>query len=125
MEARPTSPTPSGKAAAAISTESVQVLREYTGRGPTKARTTINDDHVTIILADTLTRGEQTLVDNGDEQQVLDLRHAFQEAMQDDLVSLVERETGRVVSAFMSTNHIDPDLAVEVFVLQPEQIELI
>jgi uncharacterized protein YbcI len=122
MEARRASPPgPLGKAAATISTESVQVLRDYTGRGPTKARTTINEDHVTIVLADTLTRGEQTLVDSGDEARVLDLRAAFQEAMRAELVGLVERVVGRKVAAFMSTNHIDPDLAVEVFVLEPEE----
>jgi hypothetical protein len=39
--------------------------------------------------------------------------------MRDDLVALVERETERKVIGFMSDNHIDPDLAVEVFVLAP------
>jgi flavorubredoxin len=41
------------------------------------------------------------------------------EKMRDDLVEIVERELDRKVIAFMSQNHIDPDLAVEVFVLQP------
>lgn len=120
MDAHAHPPTPLGRAAATISTEAVQILRDYTGRGPTKARTTINEDHVTIILRDTLTRGERTLVDNGEEAQVLDLRYSFQEAMREDLVELVERLAGRSVIAFMSTNHIDPDLAVEVFVLEPQ-----
>jgi hypothetical protein len=39
--------------------------------------------------------------------------------MRDDLVAVVERATERKVVAFMSQNHIDPDLAVEVFVLEP------
>jgi hypothetical protein len=39
--------------------------------------------------------------------------------MRNDLVEIVERELDRKVIAFMSQNHIDPDLAVEVFVLQP------
>jgi hypothetical protein len=39
--------------------------------------------------------------------------------MRDDLVALVERETERKVIGFMSDNHIDPDMAVEVFVLEP------
>jgi uncharacterized protein YbcI len=123
MEA-PTPPTePPGRVAAAISTEAVQVVRDHTGRGPTKARTTINSDHVTIILADTLTRGERTLVDNGEEDRVLDLRESLQRAMRADLVELVERQVGRKVIAFMSTNHIDPDLAVEVFVLQEAELK--
>ena len=39
--------------------------------------------------------------------------------MEDDAISLVEELTDREVVAFMSNNHIDPDLAVEIFVLAP------
>ncbi len=39
--------------------------------------------------------------------------------MRDDLIRLVESELDRKVVAFMSQNHIDPDLAVEEFVLEP------
>jgi uncharacterized protein YbcI len=105
---------------ATISTSAVQVLHEYTGRGPTKAKTLINDDLVTIVLADTLTKGESTLVENGKSDRVLQLRHDYQLAMRDDLVALVEDRLERKVIAFMSQNHIDPDLAVEVFVLEPD-----
>jgi uncharacterized protein YbcI len=101
-----------------ISTSAVQVLHEYTGRGPTKAKTLINDEMVTVLFADTLTAGERTLVANGHSDRVLQVRHDYQTAMQDDLVAIVERQLGRNVIAFMSQNHIDPDLAVEVFVLE-------
>ena len=103
-----------------ISTATVQLLHEYTGRGPTKAKTLITDDVVTIMLADTLTKGERKLVDKGHSDRVLQLRHDYQLTMRDDLIALVERQLDRKVIAFMSQNHIDPDLAVEVFVLQPE-----
>src|SRR5256885_1263482 len=106
---------------ATISTAAVQLLHEYTGRGPTKAKTLINDDLVTIMLADTLTRGERKLVDSGRSDRVLQLRHDYQLTMRDDLVSMVERQVGRTVIAFMSQNHIDPDLAIEVFVLEPSE----
>jgi uncharacterized protein YbcI len=102
-----------------ISTAAVQLLHEYTGRGPTKAKTLINGDVVTILLADTLTKGERTLVDNGRSDRVLELRHEYQLTMRDDLIAVVERQLERKVIAFMSQNHIDPDLAVEVFVLEP------
>jgi hypothetical protein len=36
-----------------------------------------------------------------------------------DFVAAIEDLTGRTVIAFMSANHIDPDLAAEVFVLEP------
>ena len=50
---------------------------------------------------------------------MLQLRHDFQIVMRDDLVRIVERQLHRKVIAFMSQNHTDPDLAVEVFVLEP------
>ena len=106
--------------AATISTSAVQLLHEYTGRGPTKAKTLINDDVVTLLLADTLTTGERTLVDNGRSERVLQVRHDYQLTMRDDLVAIVERQLDRKVIAFMSQNHIDPDLAVEVFVLEAD-----
>ncbi len=108
------SPSP----AAMISTSTVQVIHEYTGRGPTKAKTVINDDLVTVLLADTLTKGERKLVERGKPDRVIQLRHDFQLAMRDDLVAIVERQLERKVLAFMSQNHIDPDLAIEVFVLE-------
>jgi uncharacterized protein YbcI len=108
--------------ASAISTRAVQVLHEYTGRGPTKARTTINRDTVMILFSDTLTKGERRLADTGEASTVLQMRHRFQEAMREDLIAMVETEMDRKVVAFMSTNHIDPDMAAEVFVLAPEHV---
>jgi len=110
----------SQSASAKIATSAVQVLHDATGRGPTKAKTTINETIVTILLADTLTTGERTLVDHGHADHVLQVRHEYQVAMRDDLVGIVERELDRKVIAFMSQNHIDPDFAVEVFVLEPD-----
>jgi uncharacterized protein YbcI len=106
-------------AAADIATEAVGVLREYTGRGPTRAKTMINEDVVTLLLADTLTKGERRLAENGHAERILELRHDFQQVMREDLVAIVERHLERKVIAFMSQNHIDPDFAVEVFVLEP------
>ena len=59
-------------------TAAVQLLHEYTGRGPTKAKTLINEDVVTVLLADTLTKGERKLVDSGRSNRVLQLRHDYQ-----------------------------------------------
>jgi uncharacterized protein YbcI len=113
-------PDPQEGPKAMISTAAVRLLHEYTGRGPTKAKTLINDDVVTVLLADTLTKGERKLVDSGRSDRVLQLRHDYQLTMRDDLIALVERQLDRKVIAFMSQNHIDPDLAVEVFVLEPD-----
>lgn len=115
-----TAATPRGEIAATISRESVRILREYTGRAPTKARTVINDELVAITMADTLTKGEVKLVELGKGDRVRATRREYQDAMRDDLVALVEGELGRNVIAFLSDNHFDPDIGVEVFVLERE-----
>jgi uncharacterized protein YbcI len=115
----PNSQIPIHSVSADISRKAVQILREYTGRGPTKARTTIDGDIVAIVLGDTLTKGEHTLVEMGESDHVLDSRRKYQRSMRKDLVALVEEECGRRVHAFFSDNHIDPDYGVEFFLLEP------
>jgi uncharacterized protein YbcI len=110
---------PDGELAAAISTTVVKALARTTGRGPTKAKTTIGENGVFVVLQDSLTHGEQTLADAGEGAAVLDLRRRWQSVMQADVSREIEQLTGRKVIGFMSDNHIDPDLAVEVFVLEP------
>jgi uncharacterized protein YbcI len=110
---------PDGELAAAISNTVVQALARTTGRGPTKARTTLGENGVFVVLQDSLTHGEQTLTEAGEGEAVLDLRRRWQRVMQADLSREIEQLTGRKVIGFMSDNHIDPDIAVEVFVLEP------
>ena len=86
--------SPTGSVAAAISNAAVKLLSDYTGRGPTKARTTISRDLVVILLADTMTKAEKTLAANGEATFVLDMRHRFQLAMRDDFIDAVETATG-------------------------------
>jgi uncharacterized protein YbcI len=98
----------------------VQHMHACTGRGPTKARTSIDRDLVSVVLYDLLNKGEHSLISDGRGQLVLDMRQAFQQTMRDDLIIGVERVTGRTVIAFMSANHLDPDIAIESFVLEPQ-----
>jgi uncharacterized protein YbcI len=106
-----------GELAAAISTAVVHVFSDHTGRGPTKARTTIDGTTVVVILQETMTKAERSLVEAGRHAEVLQLRRSFQETMRDDLVAVVERLTASSVNAFMSANHIAPDTAAEIFLL--------
>jgi uncharacterized protein YbcI len=69
-------------------------------------------------LQDTLTRGERNLVDAGESDAVLDLRRRWQKVMRGSCSRKIEDLTGRKVVGFMSDNHIDPDIAVEVFILE-------
>jgi len=109
-----------GTVSAALSNAVVGLVRDYTGRGPTKARISISRDLVSVVMADTLTKAERKLVERGKTDLVLQIRQEFQRTMRDDLVAAVEQITERKVIAFMSDNHIDPDMAAETFVLQPE-----
>ena len=98
----------------------VGLTRKYLGRGPTKARAYVRDNLVVVVLGDALTKAERSLVADGKAERVRQLRQDFQHTMKPDLVEAVERIVGRKVIAFMSDNHIDPDLACEVFVLEPD-----
>lgn len=108
-----------GRLAAAISRAVVRRTAAVSGRGPGRARTTIGRDAVFVVVEDALTVAERELIRIGDEETVLRMRHGLQRAMHDDLDADVERLTGRKVIGFMSTNHVDPDLGVEVFILAP------
>ena len=106
-----------GHLSAAITEFVTTVFARYTGRGPRGARTIIDEDVVTVVLRESLTSGEQALTAAGRSGAVERLRHEFQEAMADELKQGIERLTGRTVVAFLSANHLDPDVAVETFVL--------
>jgi uncharacterized protein YbcI len=108
-----------GQAAQAISNAVIRLMREYTGRGPTQAYTTIDENHVIVVLRDTLLKAERSLVDAGQGDAVNTMRRRFQNTMERDLVAAVEEHTGRQVEAFLSDNHFDPDIATEMFILYP------
>ncbi len=107
-----------GSLTAAISDAMVRLLHEHAGRGPTSSRTTLGRDLVVCVMGAALTKGEQSLVRHGKRETVIETRRAFQETMRADAIRVVEDLTGRDVAAFLSTNHLDPDLAVEIFVLR-------
>jgi uncharacterized protein YbcI len=104
---------------AQISTGLVQLHSRYYGKGPTKAKTHMVNGTVVCILRGGFTTVERTLVDTGEVESVYQMRRSFQQAMEEEFRRVVEESTGRKVIAYMSSIHIDPDLAVEIFVLEP------
>jgi uncharacterized protein YbcI len=92
---------------------------QYYGKGPTKARTYMVNDTMVCFLEDGFTTVEETLIADGNSQAVHDIRHSFQTAMEEPFRDVVEKATGRNVVAYMSQIHTGPDLAVELFVLEP------
>lgn len=112
-------PKARGEMLAGISTALVQLHRQYYGKGPTKAKTYLVDDTVMCVLEGGFTIVERTLIDSGRAGAVQDIRRTFQAAMQEKFTTLVQEQTGRKVRAYMSQVHTDPDIAVELFLLEP------
>src|SRR6188472_2968815 len=93
-----------GPLRAAISRAVVGLFAEHTGRGPTKARTTIDAELVVVLLHDSMTHAEESLVRAGRPVEVLQMRRTFQETMRPSLIEAVEGLTDRTVVSFMSAN---------------------
>ena len=108
-----------GEMLASISTGLVQLHRQYYGKGPTKAKTYMVNDTVLCMLKGGFTTVERTLIDDGKTDEVHEIRRSFQRTMQEQFTGVVQEATGRTVIAYMSQVHTNPDLAAELFVLEP------
>jgi uncharacterized protein YbcI len=109
-----------GKLASAISNAVVGIHRQYFGRGASRTRTVMGADYVICFLEDIYTPVEKTLIEAGRFPAVQETRSAFQDTMRDRFSEAVEQLTGRKVIGFLSQVHVDPDLAVETFILEPD-----
>jgi uncharacterized protein YbcI len=101
----------------AISDAIVRVAADFIGRGPTRAKTYINDEVVFCVMQDTLTRGERSLVADDDGESVREMRRRFQDAMRRHVCAAIEALTDRKVVSFLSDNDVEAEMAVEVFIL--------
>jgi len=110
---------PRGEMLASISTGLVQLHSRYYGKGPTKAKTFLVNDTVICLLRGGFTTVERTLIEQGNSDAVYSIRRSFQNAMKEPFTGIVEQATGRSVIAYMSQIHEDPDIAAEIFVLEP------
>lgn len=110
-------PLSGGELNAAITREVIRVQNESHGRGPGKAYSFHNGHVLTTVLEDVLSPAELKLAGNGEGDAVLHMRSLYQKSMEPELKRCVEEITGRKVLACMSDNHLEPDMAVEVFIL--------
>ena len=105
-----------GRLLAAISTSIVGILREHYGRGPMKAKTYALDDIIVVVMRGSgFTALEQTIMDSGEPQRVVELREEFQRMMAARYKLTIEELTGRKVVAFLSQAHVEPDITLEIF----------
>jgi uncharacterized protein YbcI len=120
MEASPEEVAPAplggGKLLAEISTRIVAILREHYGRGPMKAKTYALDDLVVVVMRGSgFTSLEKTIMDSGEPDRVVAMRHDFQRMMTQSFTETIEELTGRNVVAFLSQAHVEPDITMEIF----------
>jgi uncharacterized protein YbcI len=113
-----------GDARAEIATQIVRLHSEYYGRGPTKAKAYITEDVVVVVLEETFTKAERTLVERGEIEAIQQIRRRFQQTMADDFKGIVEQATGRVVRAFLSETNLEADVAVEFFLLGERRTDM-
>jgi uncharacterized protein YbcI len=106
------------RSAQAISNAITKLQREHYGRGPDNVRTVVGYDHIICFLENTFMPVELTLIDAGENDAVRQTRLAFQRAMEPRFKSTIEELTGRKVRAFLSQVSLNPDISVEVFVLE-------
>jgi uncharacterized protein YbcI len=111
---------PDGEALAAISNGLAQLHMRFYGRGPAKVKTHVVEDLVVCVLWDGFTTVERTLLSRGETEAVKAFRHTFQTTMEEHFTEVVEEATERQVRAYMSQVHVNPDLAIEMFMLEPE-----
>jgi uncharacterized protein YbcI len=103
-----------------ISTAVVGLYKQNYGEGPARCRTYLHPELVIVVLGGGYSAAEQTLMEAGKWYEVRQARLMWQDSMQAKFVDVIEELTGRTVAAFMSANRQDPDLAVEMFLLEAE-----
>jgi uncharacterized protein YbcI len=110
-----------GESLARITSALVSLHKEFYGKGPLKAKTFLVNDTVICVLEGGFTIVERTLIDSGESDAVHHIRRRFQTAMQQQFTGVVEEALGRHIRAYMSQVHTDPDISVELFMLEPAE----
>ena len=111
-------PLAGGKLLAEITSRIVSLVREHYGRGPIKAKTYVLDNLVVCVLSDGgLTAIERTMMGGGEPERVLEMRRDFQRMMKLRYSETIEELTGRNVLAFLSQAHVEPDLTIDMFLM--------
>ncbi len=112
----PTASLSGGKLLAAISNRIVAILREHYGRGPMKAKTYALDDIIVVVMRGSgFTALEKTIMNSGQPDRVVSMRHEFQHMMSRRFTETIEELTDRKVLAFLSQAHVEPDITMEIF----------
>jgi uncharacterized protein YbcI len=108
-----------GELLTAISNRIVGLLAEHYGRGPIRAKTYVLDDLVVCVLRNGFTAIEETMMRTGHPDRVVEMRREFQVMMDRAYKASIEELTGSRVVALLSQAHIEPDITIELFIVDP------
>jgi uncharacterized protein YbcI len=100
----------------------VRLHKEYTGQGPTKARTYMGEDLVVCVLQGGFSTAERTLLEHGRTGAVIHQRQALDETLRQPLSEMIEQLVERRVVGFTSALQPDSELNTVVFLLRPTRI---
>jgi len=106
-----------GELNAAVTTALVGIHTEYLGRGPATASTFHHGNVLVTLMHGVLTNAEKALAKTDRAPVVKNIRQLLYDTLEADSRAAVERLTGHKVVAFISGNHLDPDIATELFIL--------
>jgi uncharacterized protein YbcI len=102
----------------AVTAEMSGLHERYHHRLPATAKSQmLEDDLIAVVLGGVYTDVEKTMIELQRVTVVQETRSAFQNAMQQRFIDVIERLSGRDVLAFISNSHVGPDLEIELFVL--------
>jgi uncharacterized protein YbcI len=108
-----------GATATAICNAVVGALKQSCGKGPTKAKAYPFDDHVAVVVDDTLTTLERTLVSKGHEKLVCEARQVLADQVAEACRRPIEEATGRRVVGWLSQVDPSADRAFALIRLEP------
>jgi uncharacterized protein YbcI len=104
----------------AITDAMVALHKRYHQREPVTAKTQLlGGDLLACVLGGVYTDVEKTMIELQRTTIVQETRSAFQNAMQQKFIGVVEGLSGRRVLAFISNHHVGPDIEIELFLLEP------
>jgi uncharacterized protein YbcI len=100
-----------------ISTAMAAMQKSAFGKGPTSVKSYMFDDILLIVMRDGLTVAEKTMLGFGEADLVRHFRQQFENDMTGRIGEMIEQLTERKILTYQSQVMFDPDVIVEIFVL--------
>ena len=117
----PSAPLTGDALLVAVTDAMVALHVRYHHRAPVTAKTLLlGGDLLACVMGGVYTDVEKTMIEIQRTTIVQETRSAFQTAMQHKFIAAVELLSGRDVLAFISNQHVGPDMEIELFLLRPE-----